>query len=558
MDARLSAVEQAQASNSESKNRGWISFSFIIGAVAGCAIGGMGWISNLIVFLINEFNFKSIAAAQIFNVVNGCICLFPVIGAIIADSYLSCFSVFFIFSCFSVLGTVLLTFSVTKRQPCDMVSSFCKSPSKIQFSVLYTGITLATIGFGCTRFILSTMGANQFDKPKDQGTFFNWYFFTAYASAIVSTTVIVYVQDNVSWEWGFGLCAAAIFVGLAIFLGGNFSYRRDKLQGSPFKNIARVVTAYARKRKASLSPQSEDYYHESDEEMKMQAMTPTKRLRFLNRAALKTEGDIGPDGSITSPWRLCTVQHVEDFKTLIRIFPLWSTTLFLSIPIAVQSSLIVLQALTMDRHLGPHFKIPAGSVAVIVLISTSISLTIIDRFICPMWKRLTGFSLTPLQRIGVGHVFNILSMVVSALVETKRLQIAHNHHLQSHPGSIVPMLVLWLFPQLILVGIGEAFHFPGQVALYYQEFPASLQSTATAMVPVIIGVAYYSGSALISLLQRMTSWLPNDINNGRLDNVYWLLVVLAVLNFGYYLLCAKLYKYQNLEKEIHSSVDSDN
>ncbi|GAV71368.1 PTR2 domain-containing protein [Cephalotus follicularis] len=116
--------------------------------------------------------------------------------------------------------------------------------------------------------------------------------------------------------------------------------------------------------------------------------------------ALKTEGDIRPNGSIASPWRLCKVQQVEDFKTLIR-----------------------------SRR------------------------------------------------------------ALSAQVKTKRLHIAHNHHLQLN-GYTLPMLALWLFPQLILVGIGETFYFPGQVALYNQEFPTSLQSTATAMVPVIIGAAY--------------------------------------------------------------------
>ncbi|XP_021278577.1 protein NRT1/ PTR FAMILY 2.7-like [Herrania umbratica] len=275
--------------------------------------------------------------------------------------------------------------------------------------------------------------------------------------------------------------------------------------------------------------------------------------RFLNRASLKAEGDIGSDGSIAKPWSLCTVQHVEDLKSLIRIFPLWSSSIFLSIPIAIQGSLTILQALSMDRHLGQHFKIPAGSVAVIVLISTSIFLTLIDRFLCPMWQKLTRKPLSALQRIGVGHVLNVLGMAVSALVESKRLNRVHTHHLRSQPSSIVPMSALWLFPQLVLVGVGEAFHFPGQVALYYQEFPASLRSTATAMIAMIIGIAYYLSTAIIDLLRKVTSWLPDNINNGRLDTVYWTLTVVGMLNFGYFLACARLYKYQNAEKEVNDS-----
>jgi hypothetical protein len=135
--------------------------------------------------------------------------------------------------------------------------------------------------------------------------------------------------------------------------------------------------------------------------------------RFLNRAALKTEGDVQSDGSIAKPWRICTIQQVEDLKTLIRIFPLWSSSIFLGTPIGIQASLTVLQALTIDRYLGPHFEIPAGSILVVVLISTAISLTLIDRFLCPMWQKLTGKSPTPLQRIGLGHVLNILSMAFS-------------------------------------------------------------------------------------------------------------------------------------------------
>lgn len=98
------------------------------------------------------------------------------------------------------------------------------------------------------------------------------------------------------------------------------------------------------------------------------------------------------------------------------------------------------------------------------------------------------------------------------------------------------------------MGIGEAFHFPGQVDLYYQEFPDSLKSLSTAMIFLIIAVAFYLSTALIDLVRNVTGWLPDDINYGRLDNVYWVLVVIGVLNFGYYVVCACLYKYQNVEK----------
>ncbi|KAJ6986962.1 hypothetical protein NC653_020252 [Populus alba x Populus x berolinensis] len=104
-----------------------------------------------------------------------------------------------------------------------------------------------------------------------------------------------------------------------------------------------------------------------------------------------------------------------------------------------------------------------------------------------------------------------------------------------------------LMVQFLVIGVDEAFHFPGQVALYYQEFPKSLRSTSTAMISLLIGIGYYLSKAIIDSVRRSTGWLPDNINDGRLDYVFWLLTAIAFLNFGYYLLCTKLFKYQNTE-----------
>ncbi|KAM1099838.1 hypothetical protein ACFX2B_006315 [Malus domestica] len=198
------------------------------------------------------------------------------------------------------------------------------------------------------------MGANQFDKPKNQGIFFNWFFFAMYTATVISSTAVVYIEDSVSWGLGFGLSALVNLIGLVIFASGTHFYCRDKPQGSPFVNIARVIVA--------------NFY-----------------------AALETEGDLKPDGSITTPWRLCTLQQVEDLKTTIRILPCWSSNLFISTRIAIQMSLTVLQPLKMDRHIGSHFNIPVGSVLVVVTMATYIALPvpIIDRILYRVWQKLT-------------------------------------------------------------------------------------------------------------------------------------------------------------------------
>ncbi|KAL8204977.1 hypothetical protein R6Q57_010600 [Mikania cordata] len=525
--------------------------------MAGLTLAAGGWSNNLIVYLINEFNIKSIDAAQIANIVNGCMALFPILGAILADSYLGSFIVILVSSFVSTVGMVLLSLTSTldslKPTPCENDPSPCMGPSKAQIGILYTSLALSTMGVAGTRFTLATMGADQFDNQKHQVVFVNWHFFTMYVATLVSMVGIVYIQDNVSWGLGFGLSGAANLIGLAAFVLGGRYYQLLKPQGSPFTRLACVLVAAFRKRKSLLSPKIEDYCQEPRPEgSTLMIATPTTSFKFLNHAALVSPGDMNRDGSINKPWNLCTLQQVEDLKTLIKISPIWSTGILLHTPIATQMSLIVLQSLAMDRHLGARFQIPAGTMMIFVMISTSISLSIINSFLLSTFHKLTHTSPTPLKRIGIGHVLTISSMALSALVESKRLTKAQTHNLTDN--SVVPMSVFWMVPQLVVVGAGEAFMFPGQVMFYYQEFPKSIKSTAAAMVALFIGIAFYLGTAVVDFIRKTTGWLPDGINDGRMDNVYWVLTIAGLVNFGYYLVCAWMYKYKNVDnKELISS-----
>ena len=176
-----------------------------------------------------------------------------------------------------------LTATITSFRPPRCEKGFpglCKSPTRVQFAVLYSGLALLSVGAGSTRSVLATMGANQLDRQEDRGVFFNWYFFTTYVCAVIGSTAVVYVEDNVSWALGFGICVLANLMGLAIFLSGRGFYHHDKRKGSPFLDLARVVVACCRKRKVPISSRSEDYYYGYEEKKKTLATTPAKNFRY--------------------------------------------------------------------------------------------------------------------------------------------------------------------------------------------------------------------------------------------------------------------------------------
>ena len=139
---------------------------------------------------------------------------------------------------------------------------------------------LASLGLGGTCFTIATKGVEQFDKPNDQGIFFNWYFFTLYVANAISFCVIVYIQDNVGWGLGFGICAIANAIAVVLFVLGKRFYRQVKPKGSPFTSIARVIVVAIQKRKLLGTSGNQDYYLETTGVLKMETGASTKNFKY--------------------------------------------------------------------------------------------------------------------------------------------------------------------------------------------------------------------------------------------------------------------------------------
>ncbi|KAG0448488.1 hypothetical protein HPP92_027799 [Vanilla planifolia] len=120
-------------------------------------------------------------------------------------------------------------------------------------------------------------------------------------------------------------------------------------------------------------------------------------------------------------------------------------------------------------------------------------------------------------------------------------------------GAIVPMSVFWLVPQYAVHGIADGFYSVGHMEFIYDQSPESMRSTAAALFWLSAAVGNYGGMLLVTLVSNFTkkskhgNWLQNDINMGRLDYYYWLVACLQVLNFAFYLVCARFYRFKRVE-----------
>ncbi|PKI78024.1 hypothetical protein CRG98_001644 [Punica granatum] len=274
----------------------------------------------------------------------------------------------------------------------------------------------------------------------------------------------------------------------------------------------------------------------------------------LDKAAIITPDDkFNEDGSAASPWRLCSIQQLEEVKCLVRTLPIWTSAIIYYVTLVQRQTYTVFQALQMDRRLGPSFKIPAASYTMFSMVALTIWIPIYDQIIVPALRKITGKEggITVLQKMGIGVFLAIVTMSVSGFVEVQRRSLALKNPIGFDPirGSVSSLSGLWLVPQLVLGGLSEAFTLIAQVEFFYKQFPENMRSIAGSLAFVGIAVSSYLSSLLILIIHHTTKgteteWLPQDLNKGRLDYFYYLVAALEAVNLGYFIVCARWYKYK--------------
>ncbi|XP_030475414.2 protein NRT1/ PTR FAMILY 2.11-like [Syzygium oleosum] len=578
MDKAMEKKEDG-VSTKEIRYGGIKAMPFVIGNETFEKLGTIGTSSNLLVYLTTVFNMKSITATNIINIFNGTINFATLPGAFLCDTYFGRYKTLGFASVSSFLGMLILTLTAaieTMHPPhCEAEeSSSCRGPTFWQMAFLLSGFGLLVIGGGGIRPCNLAFGADQFNPNTASGkrgisSFFNWYYFTFTFAMMVSLTIIVYVQADVSWAWGLAIPTFLMFLSCALFFVGTRIYVKVKPDGSPLASASRVMVAAIKKRKLKLPDQPclslYDYVLSSSINSKL---PHTDQFRFVDKAAIITPQDqINHDGSAANPWRLCSIQQVEEVKCLIRVIPIWISAMIYYIALVQQQTYVVFQALQSDRRLWSlNFKIPAATYIIFSMITLTIWIPIYDRMIIPCLRKLTGKEggITLLQKMGIGIFLAVITMLISAIVENKRKTLGLTEPIGIDPrrGAISSMSGLWLVPQLVMGGLSEAFTIIAQIEFYYKQFPENMRSIGGSLSFVGFAMSNYLSSLLISIVHQVTKggeangdWLPQDLNKGKLDYFYYLVGVLQALNLGYFIVFARWYKYKG--SSISTSVEVD-
>ncbi|KAI3431871.1 uncharacterized protein J3R85_007738 [Psidium guajava] len=525
---------------------GWRSASFIIGVEVAERFAYYGISANLITYLTGPLGESTATAAENVNLWSGTASLLPLLGAFVADSYLGRYRTIIIASLVYILGLALLTLSAVLT---SLGTSECQnttritscSSSTLHVVLFFFSLYMVATGQAGHKPCVQAFGADQFDErdpveSKAKSSFFNWWYFGLCAGATVTIAVIVYIQDNLNWSLGFGIPCIIMVVALVIFLMGTRTYRFSNQSNgrSPFIRAGRVYVAAAKnwRKNAPLLPSEEEALELIPENY--------KQLKFLNKALI-----IADD----SEENQTSVDDVEEAKSILRLVPIWLTSLVFAIIYAQTSTFFTKQGATMDRTIFPGFEIPAASLQVFEGLTIVITIPIYDRVFVPIVRSLTNkpSGITMLQRIGAGMLVSILAMITAALVETKRLEIAREYGLVDIPNATIPMSVWWLVPQYVLFGLAEALTMVGLQEFFYDQVPSELRSIGMSLYLSVIGVGSILSSILISIIEAATGddgWFSNNLNKAHLNYFYWLLAGIGVVGLALFSCCAMTYIYR--------------
>ncbi|GLT26164.1 hypothetical protein SLA2020_012490 [Shorea laevis] len=520
------AVNHKVCPANRAKTGGWLPAALILGIELCERLSTMGIAVNLVTYLVAQ-----------------CISLLqhqPILYKTTA-----------IFATIQALGTGTLSLAAKLPQlrppPCHpSMNHACKQANGFQMGILYVALYLIALGTGGLKSSVSGFGSDQFDEKDEMeksqmAYFFNRFFLFISMGALTVVTVLVYIQDEVGRSRAYGICSVSMFLAILIFFSGHKRYRYKKSMGSPIVNIFQVIIAAIRKRNIDLPFNADLLYVDCPEASRIQH---TDQLRFLDKAAIFAVGDFdGTAGSSPNPWKLCSVTRVEEVKMMIRLLPMWATTIIFWTTYAQMITFSVEQASTMERSIG-NFQIPAGSLTVFFIVAIMITLAVYDRLIMPFWKKWKGKpGFTNLQRMAIGLVLSVFGMAAAALTERKRLSVARTSYTPTLPISI-----FWLIPQFFLVGSGEAFIYTGQLDFFITQSPLGMKTMSTGLFLTTLALGFFVSSFLVAVVKKVTEgedgqgWLADNINHGRLDCFYGLLAMLGIINFVIYLVCAVWYR----------------
>ncbi|KAM0917034.1 hypothetical protein ACQ4PT_009775 [Festuca glaucescens] len=509
--------------------------------------------TNLVVYLETVLHGGNLASASNVTTWFGTSYLTPLFGAVIADTFWGNYNTILVSLALYLLGMMLITFSAflptTTAALCAVGASCASTWAVSSRTVAFAGLYLVAIGAGGVRSSLLPFGAEQFDDANaadrdGKASFFSWFYLCVSFGPIISGVFLVWIQQNVSWGLGFGIATACIAVAFAAFVLATPMYKRRVPTGTPLKSLCQVVAAACRKISVKVPAAAGFLYEVSDKIDSQPKIAHTSEFKFLDKAAIVTESDMERPEAATF-WKLCTVTQVEELKILMRLLPVWITSVIVSSAYAQMNTTFVQQGSAMDMTIM-SVPVPAASLGSFEVVCVMTWVLLYNKVIVPALRSFSSRAdgePSHLQRMGAGRLLMALTMAVGALVEMKRLDSAAR-------GEEIS--IAWQLPQYFFLAGGEVFCYIAQLEFFFGEAPDTMKSMCTSLALLTVALGSYMSSFIYAIVEAFTAtrgrpgWISDDLNQGHLDYFFWAMAAMCTLNFVVYSAAVKNYKLKTV------------
>lgn len=192
------------------------SIIFIIGNEFCERFSYYGMKAILVLYFRYIMEYTDNSATQAYHIFSMACYFTPVLGAIIADSFLGKFWTILSISIVYAAGNVLLSFASIQGTA----------------ALTFLGLGLIALGTGGIKPCVSAFGGDQFDQEKQQTElqkFFSWFYVSINAGSLISTFLTPILRQDVScngrsdcYPLAFGVPAVLMVAALVLFIVGKF------------------------------------------------------------------------------------------------------------------------------------------------------------------------------------------------------------------------------------------------------------------------------------------------------------------------------------------------
>ena len=383
-------------------------------------------------------------------------------------------------------------------------------------------------------------------------SYWNWFYFTINAGALISYTLISYLCQDVSFALGWSIPTIAMFCAIIIFsLRGN--HYHQPIHDSSMVGQFLGITWYAirnRKRKQEII---QDFRHNilnsftanqqdsnnnddgDDDDDDILFSGDNLNIEWLDVAKIRYDGEY--DNNL-----------VDEVKMVYAIFGFLPFMTLYWIVYSAMNSLFYSQGCQMNYMVTKSFDFPIATLNDADIIIILILVPIMDRFIYPFINGPNGCcKFGMLKKIGVGYFILALAMIVSGLIEVWRKESLTLNITSTCDSSVYisDLSVLWQIPQYLLVGVSEVFASITSLEFFSGQAPDSMKSIVYALNLVVTGIGFLLAALLVFIVDLFKpQWIPNDLDNGYLEYYFFLIAGIMIITLIGFIPYANTYTYK--------------